>query len=53
MANSNYPRVFAVEIDKDYGRGVIEREEIYVIPQKMGGLGILLRTLVKLSKSIL
>ena len=31
------PRVFAVEINKDYGTGIIEREEIYVIPTKDGG----------------
>lgn len=43
MANSNYPRVFAVEIDKDYGRGIIEREEIYVIPTKDGGLRYFIR----------
>ena len=31
MTNSNYPRVFAVEVHKDYGRGTIEREEIYAV----------------------
>jgi hypothetical protein len=32
MPNTNYPPIFVVEIDKDYGNGVIEREEVYAVP---------------------